>query len=202
MGQKSLGVLLGILGERVRLSSPNPDLISDQKLSFSTPFFRPGLSNSYPFSDLEVVTKRNIKLGFHKKEIMSLLLRLKPQQKDYLKSISNSHIDTFFLIHFELKRRTHWYTTVVLRKSYPIPDQNGQNLDPFSDQNGVKVKPFGAAHTYMAGIWEYCTVLPGQKFLHGWLISEEFQKRVESRLNHLWGNIGRGPFKYESHGGR
>ena len=133
---------------------------------------------------------------------MSLLLRLKPQQKDYLKSISNSHIDTFFLIHFELKRRTHWYTTVVLRKSYPIPDQNGQNLDPFSDQNGVKVKPFGAAHTYMAGIWEYCTVLPGQKFLHGWLISEEFQKRVESRLNHLWGNIGRGPFKYESHGGR
>ena len=80
--------------------------------------------------------------------------------KTALKCISNLHINNFFLIHFELKRRTHWYTTVVLRKSYPIPDQNGQNLDPFSDQNGVKIKPFGAAHTYMAGIRECCTVLP------------------------------------------
>ena len=43
VGQKSRGVLLGILGEGVRLSSPNPDLISDHKLSFSTPVFRPGL---------------------------------------------------------------------------------------------------------------------------------------------------------------
>ena len=73
---------------------------------------------------------------------------------------TNLHINNFFLIHFELKRRTHWYTTVVLRKPYPIPDQNGQNLEPFSDQNRVKVKPFGAAHTYMAGIREYCTVPP------------------------------------------
>ena len=44
VGQKSGGgVLLGMLGEGVRPSSPNPDLISDQKLSFSTPVFRPGL---------------------------------------------------------------------------------------------------------------------------------------------------------------
>ena len=43
VGQESRGVLQEILGEGVRPSSPNPDLISDQKLTFSTPVFRPGL---------------------------------------------------------------------------------------------------------------------------------------------------------------
>ena len=36
------GVLLGILGGGVLLGSPNPDPISDQKMSFSTPVFRTG----------------------------------------------------------------------------------------------------------------------------------------------------------------
>ena len=37
------GVLLGILGGGVPCSFPNPDPISDQKMSFSTPVFRPDL---------------------------------------------------------------------------------------------------------------------------------------------------------------
>ena len=37
------GVLLGILGGDVPPSSSNPDPISDQKMSFFTPVFRPGL---------------------------------------------------------------------------------------------------------------------------------------------------------------
>ena len=37
------GVLYGILGGGVLPGSPNPDLISDQKMSFFTPVFRPGL---------------------------------------------------------------------------------------------------------------------------------------------------------------
>ena len=37
------GVLLGILGGGVPPGSPNPDPISDQKMSFSTPVFRPDL---------------------------------------------------------------------------------------------------------------------------------------------------------------
>ena len=37
----------------------------------------------------------------------------------------------------------------------PDPDQNGQNLYPFSDQNGAKTIPFGAVHTFMAYIREY-----------------------------------------------
>ena len=76
----------------VQPGSQNLDPNLDQKCHFS-----------HWFSDLVVVTKRNITC-LHKPEITSSLLRLKPQQKDFLKSISNY---TFFLIHLELKRRTH-----------------------------------------------------------------------------------------------
>ena len=82
----------------VQPGSQNPDPILDQKCHFS-----------HWFSDLVVVTKRNITC-LNKPEIMSTLLKLKQQQKDFLKSISNY---TFFLIHLELKRRTHWCTNVV-----------------------------------------------------------------------------------------
>ena len=54
------GVLLGILGRGVPPGFPNPDPISDQKMSFSTPIFRP---------DLQA-------------EIMSSLLRLDRKQKN------------------------------------------------------------------------------------------------------------------------
>ena len=37
------GVLLGIFGGGVPPASPNPDPISDQKMPFPTPVFRPGL---------------------------------------------------------------------------------------------------------------------------------------------------------------
>ena len=42
-------VLLGILGG----GSPNPDPISDQKMEFSTPVFRPGLWADYIIIDLD-----------------------------------------------------------------------------------------------------------------------------------------------------
>ena len=76
------GCTPGILGGGVPPSSPNPDPISDQKMSFSTSVFRPGGGH---------------KTQQHKTEIMSSLLRLKPQQKEFLKSISNSHITLSFL---------------------------------------------------------------------------------------------------------
>ena len=37
------GLLLGIPGGGVPSGSPNPDPIADQKMSFSTPVFRPDL---------------------------------------------------------------------------------------------------------------------------------------------------------------
>jgi len=46
------GVLVEIFGRGVPPASPNPDPISDQKMLFPTPVFRPGLKNPYPFSDL------------------------------------------------------------------------------------------------------------------------------------------------------
>ena len=47
------GGLLGILGGGVvPAGSPNPDPVSDQKMSFSTPVIRPDPQNPYTFSDL------------------------------------------------------------------------------------------------------------------------------------------------------
>ena len=81
------------------------------------------------------------------------VLRLERQQKDFLKSTSNSHITLSFLFIW------NWNDTYVhgfLPKPYPSSDQNRQNLYPFSDQNGVrKTQPFGEQHTYKANIREY-----------------------------------------------
>ena len=54
------GVLLGILGVGVPSGSPNPDPILDQKMSFSTPVFRPGLKAEIMLSLLKLVRKQNI----------------------------------------------------------------------------------------------------------------------------------------------
>jgi len=42
------GVLVKIFGGGVPPVSPNPDPISDQKMLFPTPVFRPGLKKSIP----------------------------------------------------------------------------------------------------------------------------------------------------------
>ena len=104
---------------------------------------------SHPFSDLEVVTKLNITC-LHKTKIMSSLLRVKPQQRDLLKSISNLHITLSFWFIWNWNDKHIDKQPSFLCKPYSIPDQNGQNLYPFSDQNGAKTLPFGAAHTFMA----------------------------------------------------
>ena len=59
--------------------SPNPDPILDQKMSFFTAVFRPGLQNPYPFSDSTC------------KKLCHYGLDQNSKQKDSLKSISNSH---------------------------------------------------------------------------------------------------------------
>ena len=46
------GMLPGILGAGVPPISPNPDPISDQKMSFSTPVFRLRLFKRYPADKL------------------------------------------------------------------------------------------------------------------------------------------------------
>jgi len=48
-------VLLGTFGGGVPPAPPNPDPISNQKMPFSTPVFRPGLKNPSRFSDLHLI---------------------------------------------------------------------------------------------------------------------------------------------------
>ena len=55
-----LGVLLGIFGGGVPPTSPKPDPISDQKLPFSTPAFRPDLENIHRFSDMALESRHII----------------------------------------------------------------------------------------------------------------------------------------------
>ena len=53
------GVLLGILGGDVPPGSPSPDPISDQKMSFFTPVFRPCLLKHYVIiTQIRIVTKK------------------------------------------------------------------------------------------------------------------------------------------------
>ena len=68
MGSPGGGVLLEIFGGGVPPASPNPDPISDQKMPFPIPVFRPGLKNPYPFSDLTLyVIKHSIYISAERK---------------------------------------------------------------------------------------------------------------------------------------
>ena len=92
------------------------------------------------------------------------LLRLERQHKVLLKSISNSHVNLFFLFYLGLKRQIRLYTPVVqirlytpvvLSKTIPNSRPNGKTLYPFLDPNGAKTIPLGVAHTYIPYIREY-----------------------------------------------
>ena len=68
------------------------------------------------------------------------------------------------------------------RKPYPIPDQFGQSVHPFSNKNDAKTLPDGAAHTKIAHIREYPP---------GWKLCAEHKNFVnQSWFDHLdLGNI-------------
>ena len=78
-----VGVLLGILGGGVPPGSSNPDPLSDQKVSFFTPVFRPGLKE---------LTRTDVII--HRSE----------RAKRFLKLQFEFAYFSFFLIHLELKR--------------------------------------------------------------------------------------------------
>ena len=85
------GVLLGILGGAV----PPGSQILDQKMSFSTPVFRPGgghKTQHYMFTGAHGL------LMLTKTTNYVIIAEIKTATKRFLK---------FFLIHLELKRRTH-----------------------------------------------------------------------------------------------
>ena len=105
----------------------------------------------HPFSDLEVVTKRNITC-LHKTEIMWSLERLKQQQKYFLKSISNSHITLSLFLHLEWKRRTH--ILIHNRSSFVnhTPFQTGPDTR-FQNKTGQKPYPLGRHKPLLYGLF-------------------------------------------------
>ena len=75
--------------------SPNPDPVSDPKMLFSSPVFK----STYPYSDLDVVTKRSVYMG-----------------RNYVERFRKIYLNadySFFFIHLELKRQIRSYTPVV-----------------------------------------------------------------------------------------
>ena len=110
--KKARGVPLEILGGGIPPCSLNPDPISDQKCHFP-----------YPFADL----------AFRQKLCHHYL------DKSADKKINSSnpfHIRTFLFLSYSFTPPPKFPL-----KPYPIPDQNGQNLYPFSDQKGAKATP-------------------------------------------------------------
>ena len=139
---------MGLPGGGVPPGSPNPDPISDQKMSFSHSFS--DLQNPYPLLDLA------------SKKLCHHYLDWNTKKKRFL----NSHISLSFLLIWNWKDKYVHTLPLSPRKPYPIPDQNGQSLYHFSDQNSTKTLFFGAAHTYIAYIGEY--PLPPTGTIHFW----------------------------------
>ena len=101
--------------------SLNPDPISDQKIKFFTPVFRP------------------VPQGF-----MSSILRLERQQKHFLNFASNLHISLSFL--FIIRS----YTSLVSSKTIPDSRPKWAKSIPVWDRNDAKTILFVAAPTVLA----------------------------------------------------
>ena len=106
--KKARGVPLEILGGGIPPCSLNPDPISDQKCHFP-----------YPFADL----------AFRQKLCHHYLDKSAGKKNKFFKSISYSHISLSFLLIYPPPPPPPKFP----RKPYPILDQSGQNLYPFSD---------------------------------------------------------------------
>ena len=113
------GVFPGILVGGVPPGSPIPDPISDQTMSLFSPVYRPGC-----------------------KEIMSWLLRLEQQKKDFLKSITNSHICLSFLFVWNRNVNTFIQSRSCLNsmpnwaKSIPVVTPKRRKTLPFGEAQG------------------------------------------------------------------
>ena len=78
-------LLLGILGGGIPPGSSNPDATSEQKMLFFASVFIHGLKNPCSFSDLEVVTKRNIHVYIDRNYVTIDVIRT-PTKTVFLKS--------------------------------------------------------------------------------------------------------------------
>ena len=84
---------------------------------------------------------------------MLSLLRLERKQTN-----SSNRIRIFLSLSYSFGIETdklYDHTLLFLpRKPYPIPDQNGQSVYPFSDQNCAKTLPDGGGGTYLYSLYK------------------------------------------------
>ena len=129
------GLVLGILGWGVPPGSPNPDSISDQKMLFFTPVFRPGLY-----------------------EIMLSLHRFVHQQNRLLKIHFEFAYFPFLSYSFGIKTINRFIHSKTIAQ---FQTKVGKVHTSFQTEMAEKPYPFGAAHTYMAYMREYPPPLRG-----------------------------------------
>ena len=127
--------------------STNADPISDQKMLFSKPVFQTWPLKLIPFFRPGGGHKTQHYMFWHKTEIMSSLLRLKPQPKDFLKSISNSHIYIYYTL---IQRRSPFVNHTRFQTKM------GKIYTGFLTKTAQKPQ----AHSYMSYIREYAPPFP------------------------------------------
>ena len=103
------GILLGIFGGSVPPGSSNPDPMYDEKMSSSTPVFRPDLKNPCPFSDLAFRQKFSLRSKRFQSSYSRKLLRAETKKR--LKGDGDVPLPLprhsfFFLLLSQLSRRT------------------------------------------------------------------------------------------------
>ena len=122
-------------------SPENPYPISDQNIRFSIPYFRPDSQDVYPISDpVRCGNFSNSQWIYGVRDVVT---------KRCLRFFSSRSMSTATHVTVKMVSQTKQtdYT--------PYFRPKWQNLYPISDQKCLKMVPFGAAHTYMAYIWEY-----------------------------------------------
>ena len=131
--------------------SSNPDPISEKKCYFPHPFSDLVSKIHTRFQTWKRVTKRNITC-LHKTEIMSSLLRLKPPQKDFFNTISNSHITLSFLIIWNWNDEQTDTQPSSLVNHTRFPTKMGKNYTRFHTKTAQNLYPFGG--TYVSGSYK------------------------------------------------
>ena len=111
--------------------SPNPDPISDQKMSFSARF------QTWPLRNDVIITYIN--------KSSNII-------KDFLKFISSSRISLSFLL---LLINTLVHSRSFLENHIQFQTKMGKVYTHFKTKTAQKTLPFRAAHTHMACIREY-----------------------------------------------
>ena len=129
-GGGGAAVFLVMLGGGLPPGCSTPDPISDQKMSFFTPVFRPGL-NQYPFSDLACKKLRHRYLDYNS------------NKKDFLKSMSKSRISLSVLLIWNWNINTFVHSRSSLENHTLFQTKMNKVCTRFHTETAQKPYPLG-----------------------------------------------------------